>query len=147
MSITALLVLHFHPSFSPYFACCAYRACLPTVPFCLPICPPRWFHEMSITALLVLQLVTLAPCTHRTVAGLLLPNQRPGMGVLLWAAGGQPSRAYLNSDPEAVSDPCMPCTQASCPEWIAVCTNPFPIGMQAAAALQVAGRQSHGNAG
>eukprot|EP00798_Chlamydomonas_sp_ICE-L_P001586 gene1586-32973_t len=65
--------------------------------------PERWFHEMTITALLVLQLTTLAPVSHRTVAGVLLPNQRPGMAVLLWAAGGQPSSAYVNSDPEAVA--------------------------------------------
>ena len=65
----------------------------------LPPPPIRWFHEMALSALHSLHLCTLAPFTRRLVAGVMLPNQRPGMAVLLWAAT-PPSSAFLSHDPE-----------------------------------------------
>lgn len=58
-----------------------------------------WFHEITLSALEMLHLATLAPFTRRLVVGTLLSNQRPGMAVLLWAAT-PPSSAFLNHDPE-----------------------------------------------
>ena len=54
---------------------------------------------MALSALHSLHLCTLAPFTRRLVAGVMLPNQRPGMAVLLWAAT-PPSSAFLSHDPE-----------------------------------------------
>lgn len=54
---------------------------------------------MTLSALHSLHLCSLAPFTRRLVAGVLLPNQRPGMAVLLWAAT-PPSSAFLSHDPE-----------------------------------------------
>eukprot|EP00955_Chlamydomonas_euryale_P037571 350815-Chlamydomonas_euryale.AAC.1 len=63
-------------------------------------CPQeRWFHEITLSALHVLHLATLAPHTRRLIVGCMLANQRPGMAVLLWAAT-PPASAFLNHDPE-----------------------------------------------
>lgn len=66
-----------------------------------PVLPVHrsWFHEITLSALEMLHLATLAPFTRRLVVGTLLSNQRPGMAVLLWAAT-PPSSAFLNHDPE-----------------------------------------------
>lgn len=60
----------------------------------------RYYNEMALYALDVLQVASLVPYTRRSIVGEMV-NSRSGMAILLSAAGGH---AYL-SDPEVHTNP------------------------------------------
>ena len=59
----------------------------PDVHACMHAC--RYFNEMAIHALNVLRVATMDPAARAALAAAVTHSQRPGMAVLLCAAGGQ----------------------------------------------------------